>query len=450
MLYHYYMKINLKHLLTFLFVTVLFPCAWAQVTVVKQDGKNIYLDISEHNKNVSVGDTFKIITSQEKLTNPKTGKELGLINHYSPEGKIVEVQPLYAIGQMPDKKAYSVGQEALIQSFAQTQTVSSAPISQSSAEEISKPVSNRKIKKYPVLEREIISAVKANLQPIPGEEIAVLDLKGHLIVYTDDGGTLRQTAEYQIPAGKKPITLSAKDLKNQPYAQLFAVVYSEREQKISTLILQVQNDTLQPIATVPYFVKEVGCNDDKEIYAQKPFVNGAKPGDARELEYEKGKFRLDDDRLPTRGHWLTGINYYEIQNKEDDNFVYTASNGKIRLRLANGKYAESKALFATAPNRVKYKQEIISFYPSLQVYGPDGHATLAAVENTAKLGVLSEQFGQYSSSKIHFLTYENGVLTVQETLPLDGVLYDTSCTSRGILAPQVLSGGQTVLTEIYR
>ena len=107
-------------------------------------------------------------------------------------------------------------------------------------------------------------------------------------------------------------------------------------------------------------------------------------------------------------------------------------------------------MFAKAPNRVKYKQDIIPFYPSVQAYGPAGRATLAAVQNTTALGILSESFGSYKSSKIHFLTYENGTLDVRETVELNGFLYDTNCTALGILAPQVVSGGQTVLTEIYR
>ena len=75
---------------------------------------------------------------------------------------------------------------------------------------------------------------------------------------------------------------------------------------------------------------------------------------------------------------------------------------------------------------------------------------MAPVQNTTALGILSESFGSYKSSKIHFLTYENGTLDVRETVELNGFLYDTNCTALGILAPQVVSGGQTVLTEIYR
>ena len=201
---------------------------------------------------------------------------------------------------------------------------------------------------------------------------------------------------------------------------------------------------------MPYFVKEIGCDDEKEIYAQKPFINGTRPGDAHELDYDKGRFKLDDDSFSTRGNWLTGINRYEIQNKDTDNFIYTASNGYLRMRLANGKFTQSPDLFATAPNRVKYKQEIVAFYPSLQVYGPEGRATVAGIQNTTRFGLLSEQFGQYNGGKLHFLTYENGAFTVAETVDLKGFAYDTSCTAQGILVPQVMPGGQTILTEIYR
>ena len=433
-------------MLTAALMSFLLPCAVAQVIVVKQDGNNIYLDTSEHNRQVAVGDTFKVILSQEKLTNPKTGKELGNINHYSAEGKITEVQDLYAIGALPEKEKVAVGQEVIITAAQpDTATTTTQVVAQTP-----KIVSNRKIYSYPVIDREIISAVKANITPPPGDEIAAVDSKGSLLLYEQDGSGLRQIADYKLPAGHKALTLSAKDIMDARFAQLFVAVYNEPKQKISTLIFKADGNKLKKIDSVPYFVKEIGCGDDKDLYAQKPFINGAKPGDARELDHEWLRFILDDDRLPTRGHWLTGVNYHEIQNDDYDNFVYTASNGKIKIRLANGNYAESPALFAAAPNRVKYKQDIISFYPSLQVYGPDGRATLAAVENVAKMGVLSEQFGQYGSSKIHFLTYENGILDVRETIDLHGFVYDTNCTARGILVPQVLSGGQSVLTEIYR
>ena len=448
MLYHYYMKINIKYLFIPVLLCCLFPCAWAQVTVVKQDGQKVYLDTSDYNRTVSVGQTFKVIVSQDILKNPKTGKELGKVNQYSSEGKIIEVQPLYAIGEFSSPVNLSIGQEAVIEEAA---PVSAAkPTTTAAVQTPIKKASNRKTTTYPVIEGVVISAIKANLNALAGEEIATVDTDGILTVYTGDSSSLQAVAQYKIPAGKKFITLSAKDIMDGPYAQLFAVVYDEKTQKISTLILQSAENSIRLLDTVPYFTKEIGCNDDKDLYAQKPFISNTKAGDARELDYDDGRFRLEDDRLNTRGHWLMGMNYYEIQNREYDNFVYTSSNGRIRLRLKNGKYIESDALFAGTPNRVKYKQDIVSFYPSLQVYGPDGMATLAAVENTTKLGLLSEQFGQYNGSKIHFLTYQNGILETQETLELNGFLYDTNCTARGILAPQVLSSGQTVLTEIYR
>lgn len=454
MLYHYYMKINFKLLLSAFLMVSLIPGALAQVTVVKLDGQKIYLDTTELNRNVAVGDSFKIITGQEKLTNPKTGKDLGLLYHYSPEGKIIEVQPMYAVGELPQKGDYSVGQQAVIESPLQAASVSVINTETTTKTENAAPqktlVANRKIKTYPVIAREVISAVKADLNALPGQEIAVADAKGNLVLYTEQNNTLTQVAEYKLSGGKQFLSLSAKDVMGTGLAQLFAAVYSSKDQRISTLVFEATDNEFKEISSIPYFAKELGCGHNKKIYVQKPFTSGAKAGDVRELDYKKGRFSAGKKVTSSRGNWLTGLNYFPLENNKENNLVYTASNGRLRLRLDNGKYADSPALFATAPNRVKYKQEIISFYPSVQAYNSNGRAVLAAVENETEFGILSESFGSYKSGKIHFLTYENGVLDVRETVDLNGFLYDTNCTDLGILAPQIVSGGQTVLTEIYR
>ena len=92
----------------------------------------------------------------------------------------------------------------------------------------------------------------------------------------------------------------------------------------------------------------------------------------------------------------------------------------------------------------------MEFYPSVQVFGPQGDATIAAVENDAKIGLLAQMFGQYQSGKIHFLTYDNGQLTVQDTTPLDGVVYDTACADRSVLAAEVLPNGNSRIVEIFK
>ncbi len=448
MLYHYYMKIKFIFAWAALMALVAVPSLHAQITVVKQDGKKVYLDTSDYNRTLTVGTPFKIILSQEKLTNPKTGKELGLLNHYSESGKIIEVQPLYAIGEMPSSGKYTIGQTAVVETVSVAMPVASAP--QPSVSENTTSVSNRKQVAYPVLEYEVVGAVKANLTPAPEEEIAIINTKGAVILYNVEGNTLAEAASYQLTTGYKPLSISAKDMMDTGYEQLFVTVYQTKEQRISTLVFDVQDQEFALKDTLPYFVKTLGCPHDKELYAQKPFISGTRPGDAHELTYKKGHFSLEKDTLRSYGHWLTGINEYEIQDTEHDNFIYTATNGTLRLRLRNGKYIDSPSVFATAPNRIKYKQTIVPLYPSVLVYGPDGNATLAAIQNTTKLGLLSEQFGQYNGGKLHFLRYQNGALKIEETLTLDGFAYDTSCTTRGILIPQVLSSGQTILTEIYR
>lgn len=449
MLYHYYMKINFQRFLAACAAVCVFSCAWAQVSVVKQEGDRIYLDTSELNRNVSVGESFKVILSSEKLVNPKTGRDLGRINRYSQEGKIVETQPLYAVGEMPGAPKFSVGQEAVI-TFAPSAAPVSAPAVQTAEAFPAGEKSSRKMNTYPVVEREIVGAVKADFNALPGEEIAAADTKGNLVVYAQDGVELRETAVYKLPSGRKTVSVSAADVTGAGRAQAFVSVYDERKQQVSTLVFDVSDREPVLLGTLPYLVKELGCGSDKKLYAQKAFANGNKASDARELVYKDGRFSAGKKIFSAYGNRLSGVQYYPVQKAGEHNFVYTASNGRLRVRLDDGKYAQSPARFASAPNRVKYKQDILSFYPSVQVYGPAGRATLAGVENTAKLGALSEQFGQYDGGKIHFLTYENGALNIRETVQLNGFVYDTSCTSGGILAPQILPGGRTLLVEIYR
>ena len=132
-------------------------CLQAQVMVVRVDGNKVYLDTSVLNRNVQKGDLFKVILSTEKLTNPKTGKDLGLVYNYSQEGKIVEVQPLYAIGEVAADKRISVGQEVVL--------TATAPAPQAPAvtvQEAAKTSTHRKTVYEPV-EQEIIGVTEANI-----------------------------------------------------------------------------------------------------------------------------------------------------------------------------------------------------------------------------------------------------------------------------------------------
>ena len=84
------------------------------------------------------------------------------------------------------------------------------------------------------------------------------------------------------------------------------------------------------------------------------------------------------------------------------------------------------------------------------IFGPAGNATVAAVENLSKYGLLSETFGQYHSSNIHFMTFEKGRFTVTDTTPLDGYVYDTACSDDALLAAEVLPDGASAVVEIFR
>lgn len=432
----YYMKINTAFLLSILLLApVLCP---AQLTVVRVDGQKVFIDTSTLNRNVDTGETFKIIVSSERLINPKTGKDLGPVYTYSAEGKITEVQPLYAIGQLPKGTKVSVGQEAVLEAL-QTPVQTAEPKKQQAT-----PVSHHKTITYAPVDQEIISISAAAVTNPSAENIITLSKKGQVTVWTTNGEKLDQQLSFQLPTGKTPLTLSAAPLQNAQTANIFVTVYDASRQKISTLVLANRNGTLTQIDTLPYFVKELGCPPNKTLLAQKPFAAGAKPGNAHQITFQNGKFALTKTTLNTQRNWLSGV------NEADGNLILTAQNGTLRLALPNGKKAESKSLFAGAPNRVKYKQEILKFYPSVQVFGPAEKRIYAAAENTAKLGLLSDTFGQYQNGKIHFLSLEKGRLSITDTVQTDGFIYDTACSARAILTAEVLPDGTSSVIEIFK
>lgn len=432
----YYMKINTAFLISVLLLTpALCP---AQLTVVRVDGQKVYIDTSVLNRNVSKGETFKIILSSERLVNPKTGKDLGPVYTYSPEGKITEVQPMYAVGELPKGTEAAVGQEAVLEPLAAKE-----PTAQTVKTQDARTSSIRKTTYAPV-EQEIVSLSTAAVTAPEAENIVTLSKKGQLTVWTPVVDKLEQNLSFQIPSGKTPLTVSAYPAQNTQTTDIFVTVYDAAREKISTLVLSNQNGQLTQTETLPYFVKELGCGAEKTLWAQKPFVSGAKPGNARKLAYQNGKFVLTESTLNTGRNWLTGV------NEADGSLVITAQNGVIRRTFPDGKKAESKSLFASAPNRVKYKQEILKFYPSVQVFGPAGQRIIAAAENTAKLGLLSDTFGQYQSGKIHFMSFEKGRLSVTDTVETDGFIYDTACSARAVLAAEILPDGTSSVVEIFK
>ena len=438
MVYNYYMKKITFGLLAFLFSSLFSPL-FAQVTVVRVEGDKIFMDISSATQ-VKAGDTFKIILSTEKLTNPQTGKELGLIYNYSSEGKIVEVQSLYAIGTLAKKADVTVGQEVIFESMAPSAADNNKQ----------ETVSTHTLTRYNPIKQEIVSLTEATFGEYENA-IVTLSERGNVTVWKrGENKNLEELFSYKLPKGKQAITLSAKDVKNTGSDQLFVTTYDQARQSISTLVLEVQEKALTQVDTLPYFVKEIGCGSQKTLWAQRPFVTSNRPGNAKNVIYKKGTFTTGNENFSTQHSWLTGLNFYPVQNEKFNNLIYTSTNGKIRMTLENGKRIESANSFGATPNRMQYKQEIVRFYPSLQAFGLPGAAQIVAVENVSKIGILSDTFGQYQNGKIHWLALEQGHLKINETTDLDGVLYDTACSNTAILAAEVLSDGTSTVVELSK
>ncbi len=441
MLYIYYMKINSFGWFLFLVSFFIPNLCDAQVTVVRVDGNTVYLDTSSLERTVKVGETFKLILSSEPLINPKTGKDLGLIYHYSPDGKITEVQPLYAVGTVPADTPVTLGQEVVLSNTAASTPVKNNPEATT--------VSSRAKTTYSPVEQTIVSISEGAVTEAAAHNLITLSEKGQLTVWTRSGETLQENASYQLATNKTPLKVSAVPVSQKATDDIFVTYYDSRTERIFTQILQYQDGTWTEISTIPYYVEEIGCSGNKTAWAQKPFIYEDQPGDARLLLYEKNHFVPSGEVRATQRSWLSGVSWFAVEKENEPNLLYISSNGKLNILLSKKKHAESKALFASTPNRVKYKQYILKFYPSFQVFGPTGNPTIAGVENVAKLGLLSKTFGQYQNGKIHFLSYEKGRLKVNDSVELDGVIYDTACTANSLLAVEVLPDGTSSVVEIF-
>lgn len=444
MLYNYYMKKPILWLSAALVISCFSYRAFAQMTVVKVEGTKIYLDTSEEKNTPTQGSTFKVILSSETLTNPKTGKNLGEVYQYSPLGTITEVQPLYAIGELKDTKKIAVGQQAVLE------VIKPAAVAEPAAVKQETPVSSRVKTVYKPIEQTVISLTEADVTAVGAKNIITLGENNQVWVLSRAADeTLKTEMTYTLPADKKGLAVSAAPVK-EGLAQIFVAVYATDRTKITTLVLENKNGTLENTDTLSYFVKELGCGADKKVWGQRPFVLGTAPGNASEIVFEKNKFATGGTTFNTRHNWLAGLNYYPVEKADADNLILTAANGELRMMLTNGKRAESKDLFGSTPLRMQYKQEILKFYPSLQAFGTPGQATLVAVENGTKLGLLSKTFGQYQNGKVHFLNYQKGRLQVTDTVELEGVLYDTTCTDTAILTAETLTDGTSAIVEILK
>ena len=431
---------KMRIFLLFFLLGAAFPVC-GQMTVVRvQDGK-VYLDTSSVKTAVRPGDRFKVILAAEPLTNPTTGKDLGLIYTYSQPGTISEVQPLYAVGTLSQTAEVKVGQEAVWETNAETSAQSSVVSGPKEA-----AAAHTKVIYEPV-EQEVISVSAADISAPGANEWITLSAKGQITVWKREKDKLVQTLLYQLPAAKKPLTLSAVAARGNVTAEIFATVYDERSARISTWVLAYENGQWNTVATLPYFVKEIGCGPNKTLWAQRPFVSGVQPGEAHPLVYQNGEFVMDKARRSDPRVWIAGLNFWPQESQEPAS-IYVASSGRVQWKPAKGKAIAYKELTVGTPNRVKYKQEIIKLPPSLQVVPSQGRWQAAVVENTAKFGLLSGMFGQYESAKVHFLDLDKGHLNRTDTVTLDGFVYDTTCTDRAVLMAEVLSDGQSSVVEI--
>lgn len=426
---------NKKIISFLLFVVGLFSFVNAQ-TVVRVDNKKVFLDISSFSQKIKVGDSFKVIVSKEELINPKTKKNLGEIFNYSEEGKIIEVQPLYAIGELPTKDvSVKIGQDAVVEIQGE--------VAQEAKEVVTKEEKNtpkHKFEIYPAIKQKIISVAEGVFED-EGNKIITLSSDGKITIWNDDKNNFKEVISTKLPKGKTPVTISVANIRKNTGADIFVTGFDSSKSQFVTYIYEVANGKLEQIERIPYFVKTLDCG--QSLWGQK--INNNMAGNASEIVYKDGKFSLSKNQITTHKNWLTGINF----SSKKDISIYALSNGDVQRVEKDGIISSLKDISVVAPNRVKYKQDIFKIYPSLQVVNTNGTISAIVATNTPKIGVLSNTFGQYKNGSIQFVSLDEETL-VSDIIELEGVVWDLSCSPDNILATQIFQNDSSKIVKIFK
>lgn len=450
------MKITFKNISIFLALTLALISvvnAGEAALIVKQDGAKVYIDTSDLQIKPKEGDAFRIADLGEEIINPKTGKKLGREVKSQINGHITQTEDLYAVGQLEEVKDVN-GKEAEV--FASLSPWEREP--QFTAAPVAQALSNGMIKLSPVLQTKNIEgrAKAAAAADITGDgktQLAFVFEDNSIKIYNLEGKELKEITEYSLTPLRKIISVDAADIKNAGRAQLFASVYDSGAEKFYTLVFEYQNGGLEQTDTIRGAVKGISVqNGPRALYVQDiNEVTGL--GKISKLEYSpKDGFGAGEQVKSFGLESIFGFNSFDFKGNGEENIIYTTPYRKLRVQFEKrGSYIETPSSFdfGSTPNRIKINGRAQRLYtPILAFKNKQDGTVVAAVEHKAKLGLLSDIFGSYSSANIDFLNWtENGfVPAAQAEIP--GVIFDILQADFGayknaVIAPFANGAGQT-------
>jgi hypothetical protein len=399
--------------------------------VVKQDGRNVYLDISDFKNKPKADDGFRIIEEGEPIINPKTGKNLGKEIVRQINGSITQVEENFAIGLL-EKTDNVLGLEAEVQvtvdgslshtAFKETQKNAFEQFKIPPAWQAGAPIDG-----------ETKAAAAGDITG-DGQNELILSFEedNSINAFTLEGDVFKKLASVKVNPLRKIVSLDAADLKGIGAMQIFATVYDSSANKLTTMVFEYKESALTITGTVNGAVKGISPNGGKRVlYTQdisKVSNNFTLTTPAR-LLYEDGAFKTGEKLTANNFKLIYGFNHGKVAMADKAPVIYTTTTrGRLRLQFnKRNRFIESPPDldFSTTPNRIKYKNDLVRLYTSVALNNVSENTTIiTAVEHTAKLGLLADTFGSYSGAKLHMLKWDGNVFTKQAQADIGGVVYD--------------------------
>ncbi len=420
--------------------------------IVKQDGAQVYLDISSFKVKPQKGDAFRVAEWGEELVNPKTGKNLGKILKRQIEGKIIQTEELYAIGQLDsEQNVFSSEAEVFVTPPAPVApaVTPAQPLTQGGLAVV-KPVMQTKN-----IDGKIKAAAFGDIDGDGGNDAVFAFAEDNSIkAFALQGQELREISSFSLSPLRKIIALDAADLKQTGRAQIFASVYDSSSEKLYTIVLEAKGETLEQTDTVRGVVKGISVQGGpRNLYVQD-FNPATGFSSAAQLVYQDDSFKRGASLFAYNFESIFGFNLFDFKAAGYKNIIYTTPSQRLRIQFEKrGSYTESPSGFdfATTPNRLKINGNPQRLYtPVIAFKNNEGQVLVGALEHQSKLGLLSDAFGSYSSAKLYFLNWTGNGLTPKAGAEIPGVACDLSQSSFGpykdaVIVPFAATSGQSAV-----
>ncbi len=419
-----------------------------EALIVKQNGEQVYLDISDFQDKPKVNDNFTVTFWGSEIKNPKTGKVLGKTIERRLTGKITEVENLFAIGTINNigKEDKLEGLNANIQVSASTTNIINEQKDQNTIKAVWQSAA---------LEGKALAFTAGDIIGSGESNLIIAYEDNNIIAYNLQDDKLNKITEFKFSPMNKIISLDNADLNNNNKNEIFISYFDGVRNHFNTAVYEVENNNFIEKATIRGLVKGIApFNGRRVLYTQNiTNVSGKfKTLTPAVLEYKDGKYHTGEQLKAYKFHNIYGFNLAKFDN-DKQNVIYTQPSGKLRLQFdKRSSYinSPSKFNFASTPNRIKFDNDILKFYSSIALYNKDGGIIVAGLQNESKLGILSSTFGSYHRGKLILLKWDGSSLESFADAPLGGYTVDLLQGSLGsyqdvLIVPFINGAGKTTV-----